>query len=76
MNWRDLATKLIPVAAAATGNADIEAAGEALERAINTQLTNQTAATGTPRDELLKQHQEKWDQNVEDANDLLKDGHE
>lgn len=75
MNWQKLAGQLIPVAATATGSAEIQAAGEALERVINAHVDNKAAASGVPRDQILSDAAAQWDKNVNDADALLKEGH-
>lgn len=76
MDWKRLVTDVIPVASTMTGNATVDSAAKLLTDAVDAHLTNQAANTGTSRDELLKQYQSDWQQNVDDADALLKKGHE
>lgn len=76
MNWKKLAGELIPVAAAATGNTEIEGAAKVLEGAINAHVANQVAVSGKTRDDILTEAQTDWNQDVDEADKFLKEGHE
>lgn len=76
MNWQKFVKDVIPVAAGITGSAAIDSAAKLLEDAVDAHLTNQAAASGTNRDELLKQYQADWQSNIDEADALLKKGHD
>jgi hypothetical protein len=76
MDWKKFIKEVIPVAASMTGNASIDSAAKLLEDAVDAHLTNQAAISGKTRDELLQDYQAQWQSNVDDADALLKKGHE
>lgn len=76
MDWKKLAGELIPVAAAVTGSAEIEGAAKVLEGAINAHIANKVAVSGQTRDEILAEAQTDWNQDVDEADRFLKEGHD
>lgn len=76
MDWKRIIEEVIPVAASMTGNANVDSAAKMLTDAVDAHLTNQAATTGQTRDELLQQYKAQWQKNVDDADALLRKGHE
>jgi hypothetical protein len=76
MNWKKIIEEVIPVAATMTGNANVDSAAKMLEDAVDAHLTNEAATSGKTRDELLQQYKAQWQKNVDDADALLRQGHE
>jgi hypothetical protein len=76
MDWKKIIEEVIPVAASMTGNANVDSAAKMLTDAVDAHLTNQAATTGQTRDELLQQYKAQWQKNVDDADALLREGHE